>query len=295
MTTFVRPREIFSLIVWRMRGSSSVRSRGRLITMSLCFRFTELSSTLNFFPVWTTSARPYPVMLLIGDAKGYRRETFNVQCRTLVESETNLSPLKDSLASVMHPCESVATGAGCKRDLCDHLRSHQRPSAQDSAVEPTGCRVVRGGADDCYRRDDAGARVSRHQLRHAGAAAGHDADLGLPVSCAFFRMGRGTGAEFLTNSCATTALRHTHFGNSFRPAGERHDLLDAHAACRGRYPAREASAAPVPHRARDQRKHRQRGHAGGQPAKHDHWTFLAYLVSGIFVVASTGGGRGFGD
>src|SRR5882757_6258778 len=278
-----------------MRGSSSPRSRGKLITISLCFRFTELSSTLNFFPAWTTSARPYPVMLLIADAKGYRRETFNVQCPTLVESETNMAPLKDSLASVMHACESVATGAGCKRDLCNHLRSHQRPSAQDSAVEPTGCRVVRSGADDCYWRDDAGARVSRHQLRHPGAAAGHDAHLGLPVSRAFFRMGRGTGAEFLANSCATTAVRHTHFGNSLGPAGERHDLPDAHAACGGHYPAREASAAPVPHRARYQRKHQQCGHAGGQSAKHDHWPFLAYLISGIFAVPLTGGGHGFGD
>jgi len=57
-------------------------------------------------------------MLLIADAKGYRRETFNVQCPTLVESETNMAPLKDSLASVMRECESVATGAGCKRDFC---------------------------------------------------------------------------------------------------------------------------------------------------------------------------------
>jgi len=78
-------------------------------------------------------------------------------------------------------------------------------------------------------------------------------------------------------------------------AGERHDLLDAHTTCRGRYPTREASAASVSHRARDKRKHRQCGHAGGQSAKHDHWTFLAYLVSGIFAVASTGGGRGLGD
>src|SRR5581483_4332877 len=64
-----------------MRGSSSARSRGRFITMSLCFRFTELSSTLNFLPAWTTSALPYPVMLLIAGAQGYRRETFNVQCK----------------------------------------------------------------------------------------------------------------------------------------------------------------------------------------------------------------------
>jgi len=52
---------------------------------------------------------------------------------------------------------------------------------------------------------------------------------------------------------------------------------------------------PFPHRARDQRKHRQCGHTGGQSAKHDHWTFLAYLISGIFAVAPTGGGHGSGD
>src|SRR5947208_2779941 len=220
-----------------------------------------------------------------------KRSTFNVQ--RWLKAKRTLALLKDSLASVMHGCESGATGAGCKRDLCDHLRSHQRPSAQDSAVEPTGCRVVRGGADDCYWRDDAGARVSGHQLRHAGATAGDDAHLGLPVSRAFFRMGRGTGAEFLANSWAPSAVRHAHFGNSLGPAGERHDLPDAHAACRGRYPTREASAAPVPHRARYQRKHRQCGHAGGQSAKHDPWPLLAYLVSGIFAGASTGGGHWF--
>src|SRR5207245_11142332 len=72
-----------SLIVCRIRGSSSARSRGRLITISLCFRFTELSSTLNFLPAWTTSARPYPVMLLILDAKVYARETLNVQWKAV--------------------------------------------------------------------------------------------------------------------------------------------------------------------------------------------------------------------
>jgi hypothetical protein len=48
-----------------------------------------------------------------------KRSTFNVQ--RWVESETNMAPLKDSLASVMHECESVATGAGCKRDLAGFL------------------------------------------------------------------------------------------------------------------------------------------------------------------------------
>src|SRR4029450_992512 len=88
MLALVRPREIFSLIVWRMRGSSSARSRGRLITISLCFRFTELSSTLNFLPAWATSARPYPVMLLILGAKVYARETFNVQWKAAKAKRT---------------------------------------------------------------------------------------------------------------------------------------------------------------------------------------------------------------
>jgi Na+/H+ antiporter NhaD/arsenite permease-like protein len=42
------------------------------------------------------------------------------------ESEANTTALKSSLASVMRACESLAAGACCKRDLCDHLRSHQR-------------------------------------------------------------------------------------------------------------------------------------------------------------------------
>jgi hypothetical protein len=58
-------------------------------------------------------------------------------------------------------------------------------------LKPPGCRVVRGGTDDRDRRDDARARVPGHQLRYAGIAARDDAHLGLPLSCAFFRMGGG--------------------------------------------------------------------------------------------------------
>src|SRR6266487_3701011 len=295
MVTFVRPREIFSLIVWRIRGSSSPRSRGKLITISLCFRFTEFSSTLNFLPASTTSARPYPVMLLIADAKAYRRETFNVQCPRLVERETNIAPLKGSLASVMQACELLAAGAGCERHLRDHLRSHQRPPTQGSAAESSRCRVVRRGADGCHRCDDSRAGVPRNQLRYAGVAAGYDAHLGVSLSRAFFRIRRGTGAEFLPNSCAPSTVHHAHVGNSLRPAGERHDLPDAHTACRDGYPAREASAASVSHRARDERKHRQRGHAGGEPTKHDHRTFLAHFVFRIFALSPAGGSCWAGD
>jgi hypothetical protein len=124
---------------------------------------------------------------------------------------------------------------------------------------------------------------------------GHDAHLGLPVSRAFFRMGRGTGSEFLANSGAITTVRHTYFGNSLGPAGERHDLLDAHTACRGGYQARQATVATVSYRARDQRKYWQRGHPGGQSAKHDHWTSLAHFVSGVFARTPAGGNRWTGD
>src|SRR6266516_1665098 len=218
-----------------------------------------------------------------------KRSTFNVQRPTLIESsesEANVAPLKSGPASVMHACESLAAGACRKRDLRDHLRAYQRLATQDSAVEPPGCSVARRGIHGCDRRDDAGARVSRHQLRHARSASRHDAYLGVSLSRAFFRMGGGTRFEFLANSGASVALYHAHFGNSFRPAGERHDLPDAHTTCGGRYSAREVTAAAVSHRSRDQRKHWQRGHAGGQSAKHDHRTFLPHLVSGVFTCAS---------
>src|SRR6266516_7071588 len=184
-----------------------------------------------------------------------KRSTFNVHRSS--ESEASVAPLKSSPASAMHACESLAAGACRKRDLRDHLRAHQWSATEDSAVESPGRRVVRRGTNDCNRRDDAGARVSCNQLRHAGAASGHDAHLGLSLSRAFFRMGGGTRSEFLANAAAALALRHTHFGNSLRPAGERHDLFDAHAACGGGYPAREITAAAVSHRARDERKHWQ--------------------------------------
>jgi Na+/H+ antiporter NhaB len=54
---------------------------------------------------------------------------------------------------------------------------------------------------------------------------------------------------------------------------------------------REITAIAVSHRSRDQRKHWERGHAGGQSAKHDHRTFLAHLVSGVFACAPACGDR----
>src|SRR6266566_8442249 len=87
-----------------------------------------------------------------------KRSTFNVQRPTLIESsesEADAAPLKSKPASVMHACESLAAGACRKRDFRDHLRAHQQPATQDSAVESPGRGVVRRGTNDCHRRDDA--------------------------------------------------------------------------------------------------------------------------------------------
>jgi hypothetical protein len=106
-------------------------------------------------------------------------------------------------------------------------------------------------------------------------------------------------AELVLNFSRTPerlfTVYHPYVGNSLGPAGKRHDLPDAHTACGGRYPAREATAASVSHRARDERKRRQCGHAGGQPAKHDHRTFLTHSVFGIFARAPAGGSCWAGD
>src|ERR1043166_9219424 len=72
-----------------MRGSSSVKSRGTLITISLCLRFTELTSTLRRVPEQSASARPYPVMLLTAvqlhkraPKYKWKREYRNIERRT---------------------------------------------------------------------------------------------------------------------------------------------------------------------------------------------------------------------
>ena len=65
------------------------------------------------------------------------------------ESEVNIAPLKSGPVSVIHACEPLAAGACRKRDLRDHLRTHQWPATQNSAVKSPGRRVVRRGTYDC--------------------------------------------------------------------------------------------------------------------------------------------------
>src|SRR5438874_2841695 len=132
----------------------------------------------------------------------------NVQGSTFIESsesEAKLVPLKSSAASIMHACESLAAGACRKRYFRDHLRAHQWAATEGSAVESPGRCLVRRGVNGCNRRNDAGARISRNQLRHSGAAARHDAYLGVSLYRAFFRMGGRTGLEILANAGAAAA------------------------------------------------------------------------------------------
>src|SRR5882724_5376583 len=60
--TVSRPRAIYRLIMSRIWASSISISRGNVTEISLCFRLTELSSTVILKPSWEQSPRPYPVI-----------------------------------------------------------------------------------------------------------------------------------------------------------------------------------------------------------------------------------------
>jgi hypothetical protein len=61
--------------------------------------------------------------------------------------------------SVCTRCESLAARACRERDLRDYLRPHQRPAAQDSAIESSGRGVAWRSLDGRNRRCDARARL----------------------------------------------------------------------------------------------------------------------------------------
>jgi len=136
--------------------------------------------------------------------------------------------------------------------------------------------------------DDAGEGISRHQLRHAGAAAGHDAHLGLSFAH-FFE----SAAELVLNFSRIPArlLLYVTLTSGILSA-----LLVNDTIClmltplvvavirRGKLPLLPylvalATSANIG----------QCGYASRESAKHDHWTFLAHLVSGIFAVAPADG------
>ena len=149
-------------------------------------------------------------------------------------------------------------------------------------VESAGGRSSRCGPDGVNRRDDAGTRLPRGQLRHHRAAARDDACVRLSVSGALFRMGGGRCFDVCAHTTAAVALSHAHVGNPLGAAGERHNLPDANAAGYRGDPARQTSVAAVSDCARDQREHWQRRHTGGESPKHDYRAFFKYSICAIF-------------
>ncbi len=133
--------------------------------------------------------------------------------------------------------ESPVEGSCRNGHLRDHLRADQRATAKDPSLEPARRCFARSGVDGLHRRQDSGARVSLGQLRYAGPVARDDADIGVPLSRALFRMGRRRRSEFFTHAAAAVALSDAYIGDPVGAARQRYDLFDADAAGRCSYPA----------------------------------------------------------
>src|SRR5206468_3335363 len=76
----------------RICASSISSSRGRLTEISLCFRFTELSSTVILKPSWEQSPRPYPVIDFIVADGGRTRLRCRIRNWAWLEPECILIP-----------------------------------------------------------------------------------------------------------------------------------------------------------------------------------------------------------
>src|SRR5215469_10812844 len=158
-------------------------------------------------------------------AEKRKRSTLKAEPKTPREHR-----LKSGAPSGMDARESLAEGSCRNGDLRHYLRADQRSPAEDPAIEPTGRCLAGSGVDGFNRRHDPGARVSRGQLRHAGPVARHDADLGISLSGALFRMGGRRRPEILTHAATSVALSDAYVGDSVRVARQRYDLFNADAA-----------------------------------------------------------------
>src|SRR5689334_15872975 len=74
-----RPRAMCRLMTSRICASSISISRGRFTEISLCLRFTELSSTVILKPSCEQSPRPYPVIDFIQESMRKRRQMSNLE------------------------------------------------------------------------------------------------------------------------------------------------------------------------------------------------------------------------
>src|SRR5882762_3228972 len=92
---------MYRLMMSRICASSISISRGKLTEISLCLRFTELSSTVILKPSWEQSPRPYPVIdFIVGSMRkpAFSRE----QNRSLASTDRGCvedQPQKATLSS----------------------------------------------------------------------------------------------------------------------------------------------------------------------------------------------------
>ena len=128
--------------------------------------------------------------------------------------------------------ESLAKRNHRDVDFWDHVRADQWSAAQNSAVESARSCFAGIGVDGFNRGDDAGARIQCSQLRHPGSVARNDADIGVSLSRAFFRMGSRCCSALFAHTAAAVALSDTYLGHPFCAARERYDLSAAGAARR---------------------------------------------------------------
>ena len=172
--------------------------------------------------------------------------------------------------------ESLAKRNHRDGDFWDHVRADQWSAAQNSAVESArGC-FAGSGVDGFKRGDDARARIPRSQLRHAGSVARDDADISVPLSRAFFRMGSRCYSELFAHTAEAVALSDTYVGNPFCAARERYDLSAADAArCCGN-PAWQTAPVAVSDCAGDQRQCRKRGRGNPQNIIIEHFSRIPF-------------------
>ena len=109
--------------------------------------------------------------------------------------------------------ESLAKRNHRDGDFWDYLRADQRSPAEDSAIESPRFCSARSSVDGFNRGDDAGARVPCNPLRQSVAVARDNADIGVPLSRAFFRMGSRRRPGLFAHAAAAIALSDTHVGN----------------------------------------------------------------------------------
>lgn len=154
--------------------------------------------------------------------------------------------------------ESLAKGSRRNGDLCDHICVDQWATAEDPSFESACRSFARRGDDGFDRCNGSRAGLSLGQLRHAGPVARDDADLGISLSGALFRMGGGGRSEVLEDTAAALVVSDAYFRNSVGATRQRYDLSDVDPFGGRGHPSWETSAAAVPDRAGDQRQYRER-------------------------------------